>query len=98
MKKKKEFSRYGKIIITINRFRNKDRSVLGNALLYATVHSVWLIIVTSLCKLTGVIKIKFFDLFYLSLNIFFILFIFIISYNGIIKIYMKFFKNWDFKK
>jgi len=98
MKKKKEFSRYEQIIRTINRFRNKDRSVLGNAFLYATVHSVWLIIVTSLCVIIGVIKIKFFDLFYLSLNMFFILFIFIIIYNGIIKIYMKFFKKWDFKE
>jgi len=98
MNKRKQLSGYRHIIRAINRFRKKDRSVLGSALLYATFHSACLIVAVSLTASVGLIKIKFSSLFYFALKMFFTLFVLCIIYTGIIKIYIKFFKRFDFKQ
>jgi len=88
---------HNQIIRKINNFRNKDRSILVRSLLFAIIHTIWTMLLAGLCTNIGWINIKPASLLNSGLKIFLILFIFIIIYNGIIKIYIKFFKKWDFK-
>gem|GEM_PF-1712931 len=97
MKKKKPVS-YSQLIKVINRFRTKERSILGSTLVFSTIHTTWALVLAGVLNCVGLIRVGVYSIVHLGLKLFLIYSVLFMFFQGIIKIYLRFFKKWDFKK
>jgi len=86
-----------KIVQAINRFRNKDRTVLAGALLYTAVWTLWAMIIVTLMLVLGWIHLDVTTLLQMGAKLFGYIFMCYMLYIAIIKIYLLFFHKTNFK-
>jgi len=97
VKKKKPFF-YNQLIKAMNRFRTQERSILASTLVFATVHTTWALILAGVLSSVGLIRVKVYSVLHFGLKLFLIYSVLFMFFQGIIKIYLRFFKKWDLKK